>query len=99
MRLFYLQKGENMQNCWIVFASSTSAGRLKRLALSSGLSDVKIVQAPKTISQNGCTYALTFSPGSLAHLLELADSYKIRHGFVYQEQNDANGNRYFKRIE
>jgi len=87
-----------MQNCWIVFASSTSAGRLKRLAFSSGLMDVKIVQAPKAISQNGCTYALTFSAASLSHIVELATDYKIRHGFIYEEQADANGNRYFKRI-
>jgi len=83
---------------WIVFASSTTAGRLKRLAQSAGLTAVKIAQAPKTISQNGCTYALTCPASVLPEVLELATTYGINHGYIYKEQIRPNGERYFERL-
>ncbi|MBR6729189.1 MAG: DUF3343 domain-containing protein [Clostridia bacterium] len=87
-----------MGNAWIVFASSTSAGRLKKLAFKNGLQQVKLLQTPKEISQNGCTYALYCSGETLPALLALAQEYKIRYGHVYRESGGREGSRQFQRL-
>ncbi|MBE7022730.1 MAG: DUF3343 domain-containing protein [Ruminococcaceae bacterium] len=87
-----------MGYAWIVFSSSTSAGRLKKLALTRQLRGVRMLQTPRAISQNGCTYALFCAMDVLPQLLSLAQQYNIRHGKVYKEHIDEDGKRFFQEI-
>lgn len=88
-----------MGYAWIVFSSSTSAGRLKKLALARQLRGVRMLQTPRVISQNGCTYALFCGMDVLPQLLSLAREYKIRHGKVYKELTDEEGKRFFQEMQ
>ncbi len=80
-----------MQTALIVFSSSTTASRLKRLAHSAQAGDVSLTQSPKSVSQNGCTYALRVPMEQLSDVLELANRYDIKHGKVYREARDREG--------
>ena len=85
-----------MQTAIIVFSSSTTASRLKRLASSARLGEVSLTQAPKAVSLNGCTYALKVSSDTLPALLELAAKYQIQHGAVYREAKDREGRKIYQ---
>ncbi len=87
-----------MQTALIVFSSSTTASRLKRLALLAQLGDVTMTQSPKSVSQNGCTYALRVSMNQLSSVLELANRYDIKHGSVYREAKDREGRKVYHEL-
>jgi len=87
-----------MSKFWIVFPSSTSAGRLKKLANINRISGIRMLQTPRDISQNGCTYALLYTGDNIDWLLQLAAEYDIRHGNVYRELSSAHGKREFEQI-
>ncbi len=84
-----------MQTAIIVFSSSTTASRLKRLATSARLGDVSLTQAPKAVSQNGCTYGLKAPIDTLPALLDLAAKYQINHGKIYRETKDREGRKIY----
>ena len=82
----------------VVFSSSTTASRLKRLAVSRGLKGVTMTQSPRALSQNGCTYALRCPFDVLPTLLELADVYHVKHGHVYKEMIDKEGRKLYQEM-
>lgn len=82
----------------VVFSSSTTASRLKRLAALEQLQGVSLTQSPKAISQNGCAYALRCPVHLLPALLALADRYQVKHGFVYKELTDEAGRKMYQQI-
>ncbi len=87
-----------MTSTLVVFSSSTTANRLKRLAASEQLHGVGLMQAPGAISRNGCTYALRCPADVLPALLALAERYNIKHGFVYRELTDYEGRKFYQQI-
>ncbi|MBE7048407.1 MAG: DUF3343 domain-containing protein [Ruminococcaceae bacterium] len=85
-----------METALIAFSSSTTANRLKKLAVQEQIRGVTMIQTPKAISQNGCTYSLRCPMGTLKPLLQLAEAYHIKHGHVYRENTDGNGRRFYE---
>lgn len=87
-----------MLSVLVVFSSSTTTNRLKRLAFAEGLRGVGLTQAPRAISQSGCSYALRCPADTLPALLALADRYQIKHGHVYRELIDKEGRKLYQQI-
>ncbi|MBR5235971.1 MAG: DUF3343 domain-containing protein [Clostridia bacterium] len=87
-----------METALIAFSSSTTANRLRKLAVSEGLSNVTLLQTPKSISHNGCTYSVKCSLHILPTLLDLADAYNIKHGNVYREVVDTAGRKFYQKL-
>ncbi len=87
-----------METALIAFSSSTTANRLRKLAVSEGFSNVTIQQTPKSISHNGCTYSVKCSMHVLSALLNLADAYGIQHGNVYREVTDETGRKFYHKL-
>lgn len=87
-----------MTSALVVFSSSTTANRLKRLAASENLRGVGLMQAPGAISRNGCNYALRCPAEILPTLLALAEKYGIRHGLVYRELTDYEGRKFYQQM-
>ena len=77
----------------MVFSSSTTASRLKRLAFRSRLRGVDLIQTPKAISENGCTYSIRCPVRELAALRALADEYGLRYGKIFREMSDEFGRK------
>lgn len=77
----------------MVFSSSTTASRLKRLAFRSGLKEVGIVQTPKIISENGCTHSVRTRVSSLPELKRLADEYGLKYLKIYREFIGTDGRK------
>lgn len=75
----------------MLFSSSTTANRLKRLAFRSNLREVSMIQTPKLISQNGCTYSLRCPVSTISELRQLADEYGLKYSKVYRELVGPNG--------
>ena len=82
----------------VVFSSSTSASRLKRLANANGIQNVTLSQSPAAVSQSGCAYALRCPADVLPALLSLADRYQVKHGHVYRELTDETGRKLYQQI-
>ncbi|MBR7164292.1 MAG: DUF3343 domain-containing protein [Clostridia bacterium] len=82
----------------VVFSSSTTASRLKRLASLEGLRGVTLTQSPRAVSQNGCAYALRCPLDVLPALLALSDRYHVKHGHVYKELTDEVGRKMYRQI-
>lgn len=80
-----------MGDVLIVFSSSTTANRLKKLAFKNQIKGVSIVQTPKAISKDGCTYSLRCSAGQVSELTALADEYGIRYNKIYREYLGMDG--------
>ena len=80
----------------IVFSSSTAASRLKRLASRAGISSVGVVQTPKSVSQNGCSYSLKCPTGALSVLKSLADEYELNYTNIYRELISPNGTKSYE---
>lgn len=74
-----------MGSVYLVFSSSTTAGRLKKLAGQEGIPGVGLVQTPKAISHNGCTYSIRCAPAQLSRLQGLAAENGIRYNKIYRE--------------
>ena len=87
-----------MEIALIAFSSSTTANRLRKLAVSEGFSNVTLQQTPKSISHNGCTYSVKCSVHHLPALLNLADSYGMQHGNVYKEVSDETGREFYQKL-
>ena len=75
----------------MVFSSSTTASRLKRLAFRAQLRDIGLIQTPKIISKNGCTYSIRCRVSELAALKNMADEYGLRYLKIYREITGAGG--------
>ncbi len=82
----------------VVFSSSTTASRLKRLASANSLRGVTLSQSPGLLSRNGCAYALRCPMDVLPALLSLADRYQVKHGHVYKELTDEAGRKMYQQI-
>lgn len=80
----------------MVFSSSTTASRLKRTALRNGIMDVGIVQTPKTISANGCTYSVRVKFSDLSALKHLAQEYGLQTAGVYRETMGIDGRKSYE---
>lgn len=80
----------------MVFSSSTTASRLKRLAFRSQMRSVSMLQTPKAISENGCTYSIRCSAGELTDLKRLADEYGLRYLKIYRELTGASGTKSYE---
>ncbi|MBQ2696180.1 MAG: DUF3343 domain-containing protein [Clostridia bacterium] len=87
-----------MGTALVVFSSSTTASRLKKLAMNEQLRGVTMTQSPKSVSQNGCTYALRCPMNILPSLLSLADLYHVKHGQVYREWIDREGRKRYEQL-
>lgn len=87
-----------METAFIVFSSSTTASRLKKLAAQEQIRDVAITQSPKAISQNGCTYSVKCGIKTLPALLALAKRYHLSHGHVYREIIDIQGRKTYQKL-
>ena len=75
----------------IVFSSSTAASRLKRLASRGGINSVSVIQTPKSVSENGCSYSVRCPNGMLSVLKSLADEYGLNYTKIYRELIGASG--------
>lgn len=75
----------------IVFSSSTTATRLKRLASRGGINSVSVIQTPKSVSQNGCSYSVRCPNSTLSLLKSLADEYGLNYTKIYRELVGASG--------
>ncbi len=80
----------------MVFSSSTTASRLKRTALRNGMRDINIIQTPKIISVNGCTYSVRVRVSELAELRRIADEYGLKYLKVYREIIGADGQKSYE---
>lgn len=80
----------------IVFSSSTTASRLKRLAALKGIRGVNIIQTPKSISKNGCTYALRCPGSELFALKALAEEYGLGILTLYREILGTDGRKTYE---
>ena len=87
-----------MGTALVVFSSSTTASRLKKLAINEQLRGVTMTQSPKIVSQNGCTYALRCPMDVLPALLSLANLYHVKHGQVYREWIDKEGRKILEKL-
>ncbi|MGN1059435.1 MAG: putative Se/S carrier-like protein [Clostridia bacterium] len=87
-----------MEAALIAFSSSTTANRLKKLAAREQLHGVTMIQTPKAISQNGCTYSIKCPMGTLSALLQLSEAYQIKHGHIYKESTDEEGRKFYQKI-
>ena len=94
----YAGIGEHMDAALITFSSSTSANRLKKLALKEQLYNINLMQTPRAISQNGCTYSIKCPLNQLSDLLQLADHYHVAHGYVYRETRDVEGRKFYQKL-
>ena len=81
----------------LIFSSSTTAGRLKRIAAKSGYAPVNLVQTPKSISENGCSYALKVSGAHLSALKALAEEYGLKVNGIYRELMGTDGLKSYER--
>lgn len=86
-----------MQKYLITFVSQTAALRFKRQAQSIGAS-IKIIQTPKVISYNGCSYAARLERGDLFGLLSLCRKNGIGYSRVFAESTDVNGRKHYTEI-
>lgn len=87
-----------MEYALITFSSSTTANRLKRLAAGEQLRNVTLTQTPRAISLNGCTYSVKCPLNSLSALMQLAEHYHIKHGYIYRESLDAAGRKFYQKL-
>ena len=81
----------------LIFSSSTTAGRLKRIAAKSGYAPVNLVQTPRMISENGCSYALKVSGSHLSAVKALAEEYGLRINSIYRELVGTDGTKSYER--
>ncbi len=79
-----------------IFSSSTTAGRLKRLASKNGYGPVGLVQTPKRISENGCSYALKVSGAQMSALRGLAEEYGLKINGIYREIMGVDGSKSYE---
>ena len=86
-----------MGNVLMVFSSSTTASRLKKLAFRNGINGLSIIQTPKVISKDGCTYSIKCDSEQLSFLKKLAEEYGIKYNNVFREFLDAKGNKMYDR--
>ncbi len=75
----------------IVFSSSTTASRLKRLATRGGINSVSVIQTPKSVSENGCSYSVRCPNSIISVLKSLADEYGLNYTKIYRELIGASG--------
>lgn len=87
-----------MEYAYIVFSSSTSANRLKRLAAREQIRHAVIVQAPTALSVRGCTYAIKTDLKTLPLLTALANDYGISYSAVYHELTDRRGRKAYHKL-
>ncbi|MBR5157172.1 MAG: DUF3343 domain-containing protein [Clostridia bacterium] len=80
----------------IVFSSSTAASRLKRLASKAGINSAGVVQTPKSVSKNGCSYALKCPTSVLSVLKSLADEYGLNYTNIYRELISPDGTKSYE---
>ena len=81
----------------MTFSSSTTASRLKQLALRGRLRGISLIQTPRAISENGCSYAIRCPEEALAALRRLADDYGLRYLNVFRELTGAGGVKSYAR--
>ena len=87
-----------MGQALMTFSSSTTANRLKKLAAAEGVGGVFLMQAPRSVSQYGCSYCLRFSQSNLPALLEIADQYHVNYRQVYKELTDETGRKMYQKL-
>lgn len=80
----------------MVFSSSTTASRLKRTATRNGMTDVDIVQTPKMISMNGCSYSVRTKLSNLSALKQLAQEYGLQSAGIYRETIGIDGRKSYE---
>ena len=83
---------------YIVFSSSTAAGRLKKFAFKSGLRGVYLAQTPKEISSGGCTYSLKTSPDNYREALRLASELGLKPAGAFISEKSADGRTLYKKL-
>lgn len=82
----------------IVFSSSTTASRLKRMAFRDGIKDVGMIQTPKIISVNGCTYSVRARVSDLEQLRQTAEEYGLKYIRIYREIIGTDGQKSYEQI-
>ena len=87
-----------MQTALIVFSSSVSGSRLKKLTFNANFKDVRITQTPSSIKTAGCSYALRVNTRDLKDILAIAHRYNIHYSAVYKEDYDVSGTPVYTRI-
>lgn len=71
-----------MEQYLIITRSMTSAQRMQRLLNQHGI-EARLFRAPKTLSEQGCTFAVQISTDDLAKTLSLLHSAKLDPVRVY----------------
>lgn len=83
-----------MQSCFITFMSQTKAHQLKKLAHKNGLFS-QVVQTPKEISREGCSYSIKCDRRNLGELISLSKKNKISYSRIFLAFFDPSGEQYF----
>ncbi len=81
----------------ITFVKQSSAYKLKKAAKMSGIS-TKVVQAPKELSQGGCSYAVLAKRADAAKLINLCNDYYIDYRKILAVYTDMNGKKVYNEL-
>ena len=84
-----------MQTCYITFMSQTKANQLRKLAHKSGLF-AQVVQTPRQISREGCSYSIKCDRKDLSVLISLSQKNKVSYSRIFLVFFDPSGERYFE---
>ena len=76
-----------------IYASGTTTARLKRL-LEKEYKRAEIMQVPKSLSKNGCSFGLKIEESDLKRLIELTKAIDVKHKGIYTENSTPEGKRY-----
>ena len=83
----------------IIFSNLTLTTKFKKLAANRGINGVKIIQTPRQISNQGCSYAVKASSNSLHELYLLMDESALFPVAVYKAENLTKGKISYTKIK
>ena len=86
--------GENMGEILITFIKQSSAYNLKKVAYRAGIY-VTLVQTPKEISENGCSYGISAQRRDAQKLLSLCRNYGIEYKRVLVSYRAPDGKKVY----
>lgn len=82
----------------IIFSNLTKTTKFKKLAQKSGISGVRIIQTPRELSHNGCSYAVIVPLDAQSKIKALIEESKIYPNHIFKKNIDNSNNSSYKKI-
>lgn len=87
-----------MDDVFLIFSSSTTANRIRKLAAREGIRGLRVAQTPKVLSA-GCSYCLRCPAASLEAVCGIAEEYGASTDRRFREVIGEDGKKTYEMVQ